>query len=268
VDNAILSEALARLRALHGGAIARLRVERAVVGIVFSGVRLSDGSGGIAGTPRKDGCHSRKEREDPPPGTLCGTPVLSLLEPFPEEPFRRCLAVAAMNALSAPWLAGGGYRAVFDRDALDLSDIRPGMSVTLVGAFHSYIDRLKSAGLARLRVLELRESALREADLPYYVPAERAAEVIPESDLLIVTGLTVANGTLEGLLSMLRSGASAIVVGPSGSIIPDALFRRNVRMASGCVLTAPDDALDLLSQGASARHLYGRCARKVNLSPL
>ena len=264
---AILGETLGRLRALHGNAFARLRVERAVVGVVFSGVQLSDGHGGIAGTPRTDACHMTKVRPDSPPGDIRGIPVLSLLEPFPEEPFRRCLAVAAMNALSALWLVNSGYHAVFDRDALDLSGIRPGMSVTLVGAFHSYIDRLKSAGLARLRVLELRESALRECDLPFYVPAERAAEVIPESDLLIVTGLTLANGTLEGLLSLIRAGASAVVVGPSGSILPDALFCRKVRMASGCVLTDADQALDLLSQGASARHLYGKCARKVNLSP-
>ena len=264
----LLAETLDGLRSLHGPALARLRIDRAVVGVVFSGVKLSDGRGGLAGTPRPGDQPYGKEVLPQPPGALAGLPVLSLLEPWPEEPYRRALAVAALNALSAPWLEGGRYRVVYDKDALDLVELRPGMTVALVGAFSSYIDRLRSAGGLRLMVLELRESAMREQDRPLYVPASRAPEVVPSCDALVITGMTVVNGTLEGLLSLARPKAAVIVVGPSGSMLPDALFRRGVRWAGGCVLTDPDAALELLAQGACARHLYGACARRINLSPL
>ena len=263
----ILAETLADLRALHGAALEDLRVEEAVVGVVFSAIKLSDGRGGMAGTPRLDARQPPPEPGRPPPGALVGSRVLSLLEPWPEDPYRRALAVAALSALSAPFLDERRYRVVYDRDALELVDVKPGMTVTIVGAFHSYIDRLKAVPGLRLHVLELREAALRESDLPFYVPAERAQEVVPRSDALLITGLSLANGTLEGLLSLSRSEASVAVVGPSGSILPEALFRRNVRLVGGCVLTDCDAALKLLSQGASARHLYGVCARKINLSP-
>ncbi|MBI5243141.1 MAG: DUF364 domain-containing protein [Elusimicrobia bacterium] len=266
MTESILAETLDQLKSLHGEALSRLRIERAVVGVVFSGVKLSDGRGAMAGTPRSETHHPHKDREKPPPGALKGLSVLSLLEPLPEDPFLLSLAVAALGALSAPWLESDKYRAVYDKDALDLIAIRPGMAVTIVGAFHSYIERLRKVEGLRLKVLELRESAMHEEDLPFYVPAERAQEIVPGSDALIVTGLTIANRTLEDLLRLARPGAEVAVVGPSGSIVPDALFRRNVRMASGCVLSDPDLALDLLSQGACARHLYGRCGRKLNLT--
>jgi uncharacterized protein (DUF4213/DUF364 family) len=80
--------------------------------------------------------------------------------------------------------------------------------------------------------------------------------------------MTVVNGTLEGLLALAAPEASVIVVGPSGSLLPDALFSRGVRWAGGCALTDPDAALELLAQGARARHLYGTCARRINLAPL
>ncbi|MCX5795969.1 MAG: DUF364 domain-containing protein [Elusimicrobia bacterium] len=263
----LLSETIARLRVLHGPALAGLRVEKAVVGVVFSGVKLSDGRGGLAGTPRTEE-HPSGKAVPHPPGALAGLPVLSLLEPWPDEPFRRALAVAAVNALSAPWLEGGRYRVVYDRDALDLLELRPGMSVALVGAFSSYIDRLKAVAGLRLTVLELRESALREQDRALYAPASRAAQVVPACDALVITGMTVVNGTLEGLLSLASPKAAVIVVGPSGSLLPDALFARGVRWAGGCVVHDPDAALELLSQGARARHLYGTCARRINLAPL
>jgi len=263
----IVGETLARLRELEGGALEGLRVERAVVGIAFTGVKLSDGRAGMAGTPHFECSRPPKAPQDRPPGALRDCPVLSLFEPWPEDPFLDSLATAALNALCSRWLEKGPYRCVWDRDALDLMDVRPGMAVTLVGAFPSYIERLKAAG-ARLRVLELRESALREEHRGYFVPADRAHEVIPDSDMVLITGVTIPNGTLEDLLLLARPGAEAAVVGPSGSLLPDALFRRGATMASGCVLTQPDAALELISQGACARHLYGRCARKLNLIAL
>ncbi|MFH1619050.1 MAG: DUF364 domain-containing protein [bacterium] len=265
MSEAIITETLARLRGLHGPDLERIRIERAVAGIVFSGVKLSDGHGGMAGTPRPDSHPSPEDRQKPPPGALNGVPVLSLLEPFPQDPFRRSLAVAALNALSVPWMESGRHRIVYDRDALDMTDIRPGMSVTIVGAFHSYIDRLKSVEGLSLRVLELRKSAMREEDMPFYASPEKAQDIIPESDALIITGLAVANMTLEGLLRLAQPKASVVVVGPSGSMLPDALFRRNVSVVGGSIITDPDAALELLSQGAYARHLYGRCARRINL---
>ncbi|MDD5656731.1 MAG: DUF364 domain-containing protein [Elusimicrobia bacterium] len=261
------AETLAELRGLHGPALGSLRVERAVVGAVFSGVKLSDGRGGMAATPRRQGAAAAEERGQPPPGALRGVSVLELLSCWPREPFARSLALAALSALSAPWLDERRYRAVFDRDALELVRIAPGAAVTIVGAFHRYIDRLRGLPGIRLRVLELRPETLRPEDMPLFVPVERAGQALADCDVLLITGLTLANMTLGGLLDRAKPGTRIAVVGPSASILPDALFRRRVSLVGGGVLTDPDAALELMSQGAHARHLYASCSRRVNLFP-
>jgi len=60
-------------------------------------------------------------------------------------------------------------------------------------------------------VLELEPATLEPEELPHFIPVERAAEVIPEADVLITTGTSLLNGTLEGLLQPLRPGKEAAV---------------------------------------------------------
>ena len=104
-------------------------------------------------------------------------------------------------------------------------------------------------------------------DRGLFIPAAKGPEVLPEADAVLVTGAAIANGTIEGLLGLVNPRAQVAVVGPSGGILPDALFSRGVGLVSGALVTDPAMALELLSQGASAYHLFGRCARKMNLLP-
>jgi uncharacterized protein (DUF4213/DUF364 family) len=99
------------------------------------------------------------------------------------------------------------------------------------------------------------------------VPARRAPEVLPSADTVIITGSSIANGTIDRLLACVDPASRVAVVGPTGSILPDALFRRGVAMVSGALITDADQALEILSEGGSAYHLYETCARKVNLLP-
>ncbi|MBI4802616.1 MAG: hypothetical protein HY796_08865 [Elusimicrobia bacterium] len=76
------------------------------------------------------------------------------------------------------------------------------------------------------------------------------------------------NGTVDGLLSHITPGARTAIVVPTASFLPDAFFKEGVGMVSGAQIFNAGLALDLLSQGARAHHLYGCCARKINLLPL
>jgi len=50
----ILDETIRILRDLYGNRLMDLRIEKTVLGIFFSGVKLSDGSGGVAYTPKAE----------------------------------------------------------------------------------------------------------------------------------------------------------------------------------------------------------------------
>lgn len=51
--------------------------------------------------------------------------------------------------------------------------------------------------------------------MKYFVPADRTDTVVPYSDLLVITGVTILNDTLPGLLEMAKPGAEIAVTGPT-----------------------------------------------------
>ena len=95
-------------------------------------------------------------------------------------------------------------------------------------------------------------------------PDENAAEEAVHYALL-ETGTTLINGTLEGLIGLCRPDARIVVVGPTVSLLPDAFLRRGVDVLGSVRVTAPDEFLDVLSEGGSGYHFFCHSAEKVVL---
>ncbi|HCS74670.1 MAG TPA: Fis family transcriptional regulator, partial [Clostridiales bacterium] len=116
------------------------------------------------------------------------------------------------------------------------------------------------AANADFNVLEMDSSTLKSHEMPYFMQANRAGEVVPQADLLVITGTTLINDTLEGLLSMAKPGAEIVVTGPTVSMLPDAFFFRGVTSLGGIVVTDADALLDIISEGGSGYHFFGKFA--------
>ena len=56
-----------------------------------------------------------------------------------------------------------------------------------------------------------------------------------------------------------------VLVGPTIGLLPDAFLSRGVDVLGGVRVTAPDAFLDVLMEGGSAYHFFGRSAEKVVL---
>jgi uncharacterized protein (DUF4213/DUF364 family) len=84
---------------------------------------------------------------------------------------------------------------------------------------------------------------------PGEYPAEAAAEVVPQADVLAMTSTTLINGTLDGLLALRKPGAKVLLLGPSTPLHP-LLFEHGVEMLSGAMVTDVDPVLHLIRQGA------------------
>ena len=85
--------------------------------------------------------------------------------------------------------------------------------------------------------------------MPYYAPAEQAADFVPYADLLVITGVTILNDTLPGLLAMAKPGAEILVTGPTASMLPEPLFAKEVAMTGGIIVTKAGELLDIISEG-------------------
>jgi uncharacterized protein (DUF4213/DUF364 family) len=56
-----------------------------------------------------------------------------------------------------------------------------------------------------------------------------------------------------------------VLVGPTVGLYPDAFLRRGADVLGGVRITAPDAFLDVLAEGGSGYHFFGRSAEKVVL---
>ncbi len=272
-QGAILREAVSEVRETLGDVFSSLALERAVFGLFFTGVKLSDGHGGVSYTPIKSlpeaVCCPSSARAMPSSGELRGRGVDELLEGlFSGNPLRRTLGIAVLNALSTACLEAGRHEGSLQvgADALDDLDVGEDREVVVVGALAPFLKALKRRARP-YTVLELDPSTLRPDELPFYRPAADAAAVVPRADLLVVTGTSLLNDTLEGLLALARPEAEVVVVGPTASMLPGAFFRRGVDVLGGVLVTDPDALLNVIAEAGSGYHFFGRSAERVVIRP-
>lgn len=268
----ILHDTLAAIPEILGPELDGLTVERAAVGLFFTGVKLSNGITGACATPIKTipeaVCCPSSAMAMPFPGKLKGRPAFDLAqEALGDNGIRRAIGIAAMNALAdACWRRRPHpeMELRFGIDAFDATEIHPGDNVVVVGAFVPFLRELKRRRL-RYLVLEQDPATLKPDELPFFRPAEEAASVVPEADVLLITGTTLINDTLEDLLGLAKSTARVTMVGPTVSLLPDAFLRRGADILGTVRVTDPDAFLDMLAEGGSGYHFLGRTAQKVVL---
>ncbi len=269
-SDAILRETLDSIRKCLGADSDALTVERVAVGLFFTGMTLSNGHGGVCFTPIKSipeaVCCPSSARAMPVPGKLRGRNAVQLAEDaLTSSSIRKAVGIATINALSSSCWArepARGYDVRLGVDPLDELKLPDDAFVVVVGALTPYLKLLKARGKP-FCVLEKDPATLKPDEMPFYAPAERAAEIVPRADVLILTGTTLINGTLDGLLALARPGADIVVVGPTASMLPDAFFRRSVRAVGGIRVTDPQLLLDVLAEGGSGYHFFGKSAEKV-----
>jgi uncharacterized protein len=272
-SSSILDETIAMIGTILGSELDEITVERVVVGLFFTGVKLGNGTTGASATPIKSipeaVCCPSSAMAMPFPGKLAGRRAADLArEALSGHGIRRAVGIAAVNALAdCCWQRRPHPDVELQRgvDAFDATDIRHGDNVVVVGAFVPFLKELKRRGQAFL-ILEQDPATLKADELPFFRPAEQAAQILPSADVALITGATLVNNTLEHLLALTRPDARVTIVGPTVGMLPDAFLARGADIL-GCVrITEPDAFLDLLAEGGSGYHFFGRSAQKLVLA--
>ncbi|MBP7864528.1 MAG: DUF364 domain-containing protein [Acidobacteria bacterium] len=262
----ILQDTLDLLRTKYRDDFLAARIDRALVGVFFTAVRLSGGHCGLART-ETGACNAAVRPGDRElgafsPGAIAGARVADLFAHLRPAPLLEGVKLACLNALSMQVVERSGLPVIEGRDPLDLVGLDGRRSFCLVGAFQSYIRRVEAAGNP-LTVLELDAGALAPEDRPYFAPAGRAAEVLRASEVVVITGSTLVNHTLDGLLAQVPPSARTLLVGPSGGLLPEVLFARGIHLIGTLRVTDPDRMFAVLGEGGAGYHLFRDCARKI-----
>jgi len=160
-----------------------------------------------------------------------------------DNPLEAGLGVAAINSLLD----------VDERNAVEinagevLAEQGRGKNVALVGHF-PFIPKLRDQ-VGQLWVIEQRPS---EGEYP----AQAAADVIPQADVVAITGTALINHTLDELLALCRPDALVMVLGPSTPLSP-VLFEHGATIISGACVVDEAAVMCTVSQGATFQQVEG-----------
>jgi len=260
----ILDETYDLLRTKYNTDANDLVISDVRIGVFLTAVLLSDGSTGVAST-NNDALSNPyvKERDFGKfsPSKIKGQKIIELFNKSSNLKIMDTLKVAVLNALSSRIISKNNYKIIEGTDPIDLIDMTPPKTISIVGAFQSYIKKV-AATKNKLYVLELDENALNEDQKQFYIPADKYSEILPHSDIIIITGLTLVNNTIDKLLETISPPANVIVTGPSSSMVPDILFKKGVNTVGGTRITNAELLFKLVSEAGTGFHLFKYCAEK------
>jgi hypothetical protein len=134
-----------------------------------------------------------------------------------------------------------------EKNAFDLIlEKGEGKKVAVVGHF-PWIPKLRE----RIKNLWVLEQRLREGDLP----AGEADRILPECDVVGITGTSFINHTLEGLLKLCKK-AYVILIGPTSPLSP-ILFDYGIDAVCGSKIIDSDQLIRSISEGATFKEVTG-----------
>lgn len=260
----IVTENCEYLKKNHPGLL-ELSIAEVRIGLYMLAVKLSDGSTGLSSCEPESEIHCDKKRREYgkfSPLHIKGRTLSELFEFRKQSPIVNALRIAALHAVSTRLNEISGVRIIHNTDPIDLIELGGKKHIAVIGAFHNYIKKIIKTN-NHLQVLELNEMALLPEHRRYYRPADKYPEVLPLSDIVMITGYSLVNNTFDNLLETCNPKAQIVVIGPSSNVISEILFSKNVDIIGGILITRPDLLLDLISEGGSGYHLYKYCAEKI-----
>jgi len=192
-------------------------------------------------------------------GKLIGKPAAALAAlARSDSPTERSVGFATINALlevdEAACVEVNAEELILERlrSQVPSTSKAPGTwrrgKVAIIGHF-PFVPRVREAA-DTCWVLELNP---REGDLH----AERAPEVIPQADVVAITGMSLVNGTFEALAALVRPDAFSLVLGATTPLSP-ILLDYGIDAISGTIVVDIPPVLDAVSQGAGFRQIPGK----------
>ncbi|MDR1530350.1 MAG: DUF364 domain-containing protein [Burkholderiales bacterium] len=247
-------------------------IERAVLGVFFCSVWLSNGASGLCATPMtaipEAICCPSSAKAFPTPGKQRGRKIKDLLDDlYSPHPLRRALALAGLNALADHIRLrepqNDGWR-VESGDAYDVLTIRPESKVVLVGAFPPYMKKLRALSVP-FALMELNPSILKPEELPFHVSGAEAEAKLRAADIAIVTGTVLLNGSFDNLAKLLPMTACMALIGPTVPLFPKAFEGTPVKVLGGISVHNGRDLMDLVAEAGSGYHFFKEAVERVVL---
>ncbi|TFG10101.1 MAG: hypothetical protein EU535_08540 [Promethearchaeota archaeon] len=199
-------------------------------------------------------------------GSLVDKPLEELLHwTYGSPSLQKIIGVATLNAASQYVLTIKNPYHNLEEPLEEYFKIKGDTRITFIGQINPLI-RQFSKITKEITIIE-RKKHISESFLKFNCKHDitelKESEI--ETDVLICTGTTLVNDTLEDILKLYRKNARYIaLIGPSASMIPDILFDYGVDLVGGMTITDTEPVLRII-QEAGGTKLFKQYGKKYNL---
>jgi uncharacterized protein (DUF4213/DUF364 family) len=256
------------LKNRYGADLNGIFIDDVRIGVFETFIELSNNTYGLATTLISSDEHCYRIKRDAglfSTGYIRGNSLDELFYSAKTSSIVDTLRVAALNALSSPFMNEENYHIKTNCDPYTLLNLEGTKTVCVVGAFKSYINKLAETK-HDWHVIEFQKDTIEEKYRDHFVHPDDSASVLQKADTVIITGFTLVNNTFQTLVKHIPAHCQVALVGPSSSFIPDVLFENKVDIMGAIRITDPGAAKQLVSESASGFHFFKhRCAEKICL---
>ena len=240
------------------GEISKIKIADVRIGVVYTGVLLSTGHGGVAYTPVYEftTCPISKRA-----GGISGASASDVIQMvFSSNLIEVAVGVASANALSQIAFEKHPEKYVISNiDVLEL--IGRGDKVSMVGYFGPLIPKV----LERTNEVFIFEKRRVSDDRVRVVSLSSMPEILRSSDVILISGSTLVNKTLNRILRFAGRAREVVLLGPTASMIPHPLFRKGITAVMGVKIRDPSVMMRIVSEAGGTRQMLVKCAEKISL---
>jgi len=225
---------------------------RVQAGLIYSAVQLDSGSIGVAYTfPDSCDCRAGDAGGRRPLAGSKASVALSGLGG--KDLLASTLGLATANALLA---SSPPSPDMCEEDVLESLQLRDGDRVCMVGCFLPLLNCLQAR--------QISVTAVDQIPKPGSLPAREAEQLLPRSQIAIITATSLINGTIDPLLELSRCCREVAVLGPSTPLLPAAFLGTPVSCLAGIRVREPEGVLQCIAEGQGFR-VFKKYVRKVSI---
>lgn len=218
------------------------KLEDIRIGLGMTAALLDDGSCGLSFTMNTEAtahCHVLDEA-----GNLAGSNACDITGwAMDINPIRASVGIAVMNALYSAGVPGST-----NENAMDAIDIRSGDTLGMVGHFEPVLKKHGNR-IGKAYVFD------RIPDAKGVYPDWAEDIYLPRCDVVVITGTTLINKTIDHVLSLCNSAREIVVMGASTCLCPEVFRTHGVHMIAGTRVSDAKNALRAVSEGGGVPQL-------------
>ena len=227
----LITERVAELASSRSG---DLTVKELCIGVGYTGVVLSDGRCGIAYTVRNSlgsQCGIIEEA-----GSLRGMSARDAIKMAMSINLARAsIGIATINAI-----LNTGYEP--GQNAIDAMDVHEGDVIGTIGYFHPVMNKF-SPKAKEVKVFE------RNLTEPGLYPDWAENIYLPQCDVVVITGVTFINKTIDHVLSLSKNAKEIVVMGGSVCMAPEIMKEYGVTVLAGSSIVDAGKMMQLIAEG-------------------